>query len=183
MRKAFLLAFLAVASLLVAEVWQRYSGKTVQEALIMLGAQQIMTQSLYVNGRPLVADVWQLPPTSSADPVRKARGKALIVGKMVYAFSGNDLPAKGDCTYPEDLPPWAITCDYVVETGHSRFVNGTSAETPEALLAALDTSAQAAGWKRLGVGVWQKGAETLFAKVSEGRNLSQAVLLIQKDAK
>ena len=149
----------------------------------MLGAQQLMTQSLTVNGKAVTADVWRLPEYASSDPVRKARGKALIVGKVVYVFTEDRLPARGACVYPEDLPPWPITCDYVVDAGHSRFVNGNSTETPEVLLAALDASARMAGWERLGPNVWRKGREVLMAHATEGKAGTQAVLVVQKEAK
>lgn len=183
LRKALLMACLAAASLLVAEVWQRVSARTPTEALAMLGAQQVMTQSLTVNGKAVTADVWRLPEHASADPVRKARGKALIVGKVVYVFEGGRLPARGDCAYPGDLPPWAIACDYVVDAGHSRFVSGSATEAPEALLAALDASARGAGWERLGANVWRKGQHVLMAHATEGKAGSQAVLIVQKEAK
>lgn len=149
----------------------------------MLGARQVMTQNLVVNGKQVVADVWRLPELASADPVRKARGKALIVGKVVYVFNEGGLPDRGGCAYPEDLPPWAIDCDYVVDAGHARFVNGTATERPEALLAALEASARASGWERLGPNVWRKGQDVLLAHATEGKTATQAVLIVQKEAK
>lgn len=149
----------------------------------MLGATLLMTQSLTVNGRGMTANVWQLPEYASADPVRKARGKALIVGKVVYVFNEEGLPARGDCVYPRDLPAWDIACDYVVDAGVSRFVNGRSPEAPETLLAALETSARAAGWERLGPNVWRKGQATLLAHATEVRDGTQAALIVQREAK
>lgn len=181
LRKALLLACLAVASLLAAEVYQRLTARTPEEALTALGATQLMTQSLSVNGRQMTADVWRLPDFASADPVRKTRGKALIVGKVVYVFNAKDFPERGEGSYPADLPAWNITCDYVVDAGHSRFVNGRSPDSPETLLTALEASAKAAGWESLGPKVWRKGRETLLAHAVEGRGETQAVLIVQKE--
>lgn len=178
-----LLACLAAASLLVAEVYQRFTARTPEEALAALGAAQLMTQSLTVNGRQVTADVWRLPEFASADPVRKARGKALIVGKVVYVFKEEGFPARGAGSYPTDLPAWDVACDYVVDAGHSRFVSGRSTEPPERLLAALAVAAKATGWEALGPNVWRRGQETLLAHATEGREGTQGVLIVRKEAK
>ncbi len=183
LRKLLLLVCLALTGLVVAEVFQRFTGKTPEEALVMLGAKQVVRQSLIVNGQQVVADVWQLPDIASADPVRKARGKALIIGRLVYVFTDDGLPTKGDCTYPDDLPHWAITCDYVVDTGAARFVSGHTLAQPSAALAELDQAAQAAGWTAFGSTVWRKGDALLMAQASETRKHTRVALILQKERK
>ena len=181
-RKVFLIGFLAVAGLLLGDIFQHLTQQKPEDILLQLHAQQIMSQSLQVNGVSVVADVWELPETSSATPLRKARGKSLIVGRLVYLFSNIDLGSlRGQCVYPDELPPWPITCDYAVDTGLSQFVSGTTAQTPEDTLAALDASAKQAGWTARGARVWQKGHQTLFAQASNDGKQTHAMLILKKE--
>ncbi len=179
-RKAFLLAFLAVASILAAEVFRLLDRKTPEELLTMLRAERVFATTLEVNGRTLTADVWQLPPTSSADPLRKAVGRCVAVGRTVYVFRDGDLPKKGDCAWPKDFPDVGVRPDYVVVSGLDRFANGVTAQTPEAVLAALATAAPAAGWSQTLPQVWEKDGETLFAQVAESRRGTEVALIARR---
>lgn len=180
-RKALLLGFLAVAGILAGEVYQRMSRRTPEDILTELKATQVLTQGMDVNGRSVTATIWRLPDFASAHPLRNAKGKALTVGKLVYVFKDDIGRARGDCTYPSDLPTWDITCDYVVDAGHSRFVSGSSTRSIADLLDSFATAAQASGWESLGPNVWRKGRNTLIAHTAESKSgITQAALIVQK---
>ena len=186
-KKALLLGFLAAAGILAFEVFGdvflTLGGKTPEETLALLRAEQLMTQTIEVNGRTVTAEVWRLPPTSSADPLRKVAGggRLLVVGKVVYLFNESQRAARGQCAWPEDVPRWPAEPDYVVDAGTARFVCGVSAQAPGALYAALTADARAKGWEALGGQVWQKGRETLIAHAAESRRGTEAVLVVQRN--
>ena len=177
-KKALLLGFLAVAGILAAEVFQVLGGKRPEEVLRSLHAELALSQSMEVNGQTVTADVWRLPATSSADPLRKLREPLLIVGRTVYVFHEDVRPMRGACAWPEDLPAWDFRPDYVVDTGVARFVNGVSGEAPGAALETLGERARAQGWEALGGGVWRKGRLTLFAHAAESRRGTEAVMIV-----
>lgn len=179
-RKLILLPFLAVAGLLVGEVYQRFTQKTPEEILTALGAQQVMTQTMNVNGKNVLADVWRLPEYASAAALRKNHAKIITVDKVVYVFHDDFTSVRGECTYPADLPPWEITCNYVIDAAHSRFVNGTSPLPAEQLLQAFAAAAHAAGWTPLNANLWQKEDQTLFVHATDEAQATHAVLAIQK---
>ncbi len=184
-RKLFLLGFLAVAGVLIGEVFTLLTRPSAHDLLADLRATMLMSQSLEVNGQTLYAEVWQLPATSSADHLKKAAERLLIVGKTVYVFNDTMLPLKGACTYPEDLPRWDVACDYVMDTGRMRVVIGQTAQTNRAMLEMLDGQARAMGWEPVGDAqafVWKRGNKVLWAKVKEFPGQpSQAVLVEQKE--
>lgn len=179
-RKGLLFAFLIVAGILFGDIFTLMTRPAPEAVLAQLHATRLMTRSLEVNGTQMTADVWELPPTASPAALRKASGKALVVGRLVYVFSGDVARAKGHCTYPADFPPLAIDCDYVIDTGTMRSVNGFALTAPDHLMTQLASAAQAAGWTPLGPGVWQKGAEHLFARASETPDGTRIALAIQK---
>lgn len=187
-KKALLLGFLAAAGILAFEafgdVFGVLGGRSPEETLRLLRAQHVLSQTVEVNGQTVTADVWRLPETSSADPLRKAAkgaGRLLTVGKVVYLFREDVRGARGDCAWPEDLPQWGVRPEYVVDAGTSRFVSGVSDETPEALRAALAAAAEAQGWKALGGNVWQRKHETLIAHAAESRRGTEAALVVQRN--
>lgn len=180
-RKGLLFAFLILAGILFGDIFTLLTRPAPEVILDQLHATRLMTQSLEVNGSQMTADVWELPPTSSAAALRKASGKALVVGRLVYVFSGDVARAKGNCTYPDDFPHLPLTCDYVIETGLMRAVNGEATLAPAAAMAQLTASAAAAGWTQLGPGVWQKAGEVLYARATESSAGSQIALVIQKE--
>lgn len=179
-KKTLLLAFLAVAGILVAEVFQRFYKESAEDLLHELRAEQQMTQTMEVNGQTVVADVWQLPPTSSADPLRKTDERLLVVGKTVYVFHEDVRPMMGEADWPSDLPAWDFKPDYVVDAGTARFVSGVSTESPERLMEILSERALAKAWKPLGGNVWQKGNETLLAHAAESKRGTEAVMIIKR---
>lgn len=180
-RKALLLGFLAVAGILAAEVFQVLGGKEPEEVLRALHAELAMSQSMEVNGQTVTADVWRLPETSSADPLRRLRDPLLIVGRMVYVFHEDVRPMRGACMWPDDLPAWDFRPDYVVDTGMARFVNGVADESPGVALETLAARAQAQGWEALGGNVWRKGRLTLFAHAAESRRGTEAVMIVTSE--
>lgn len=181
LRKLIILPFLAVATLLVADVYQRTTTKTPEEVLVALGAQQVMSQTMEVNGRSVLADVWRLPDFASSAPLRKIKAKVITVGKVVYVFHDDFNSIRGQCTYPNDLPPWNITCNYVIDAGHSRFISGSSLQAPEPLLAAFSATATAAGWRPLNSTLWQKDNQTLFVHATESDAATHVMIAIQKE--
>lgn len=182
-RKGLLFAFLILAGILFGDIFTLLTRPSPDVLLAQLQATRLMTQSLEVNGAQMTADVWELPPTVSPAALRKSVGKALVIGRLVYVFSGDVARAKGNCTYPADFPPLTIACDYVIDTGIMRSVNGSASASPEQLMAQLTASAQASGWTSLGPGVWQKNAEHLFARATETPDGSHIALVIQKEIK
>ena len=180
-KKALLLGFLAVAGMLAGEVFQILHRESAEDILHELKAEQVMSQTMEVNGQTVVADVWRLPATSSADPLRKAGERLLVVGKTVYLFHEDVRPMMGSCTWPEDLPAWDFAPDYVVDAGTARFVSGVSTEAPAALMGTLAERAAAQGWEPLGGGVWRRGQETLLAHAAESRRGTEAVMVIQRN--
>lgn len=181
-RKVLLAAVVGVAVLLLGDVFQRWTRPRAEEVLRQLGAEKVMVQSLTVNGRALVAEVWRLPETSSAAPLRKAGGKALVVGKTVYLFQGDELTsARGACTYPQDFPAVAMACDYVVEAGLAQYVTGRTHALPEAVLNDLAASAQAATWQALAPNVWKRDNKVLIAQVSEREQETYVALMMTQE--
>lgn len=180
-RKGLLFVFLALAGIIFGDIFTFITRPSPEDILNQLSASRIMTQSLEVNGTQMTADLWELPPTASPAALRKASGKALVVGRLVYVFTGDVARAKGNCTYPVDFPPIPIACDYVINTGLMRAVNGDSACPPEQLMAQLDGVARTDGWEYLGPGVWKKGAEVLYARATETATGSHIALVIQKE--
>ncbi len=185
-RKILLFGFLAIAGILVGEVFTRLTRPSAQDLLADLNATKIMKQSLEVNGQTLFAEVWRLPDTSSSDYLKKTAEQLLIVGKTVYVFNQTMTPLKGHCSYPNELPKWDVICDYVINTGNIRAVIGTSSQTSQAMMDMLNHQAQAMGWTPLietNAFVWTKGNKTLWAKIKEFPNgqPSQAILIEQKE--
>ena len=180
-RKTLLLAFLALAGILGGEVYQLLTEKTTEEVLHRYNAQQLTTQSLTVNGSVVIADIWQLPDFVSPDVLKKTRGKALTVNRLVYVFKDDITHSKGQCRYPSDLPALDITCDYVVDATHSRFVSGTSPANAATLRSSLEASARAQGWTVLNPNLFRKGRDTLFLSLSEGRDLTQIAIIVRKN--
>ena len=181
-RKVLLAAVVGVAVLLLGDVFQRWTRPRAEEVLAQLHAEKVMVQSLTVNGRALVAELWRLPETSSAAPLRKAGGKALVVGKLVYLFQGDELTrSRGACTYPQDFPALALACDYVVEAGLAQYVTGRTRSLPESVSGELAASAQAAGWEAVGAGVWKRGGEVLVAQISEREQETYVALMKTKE--
>lgn len=181
LRKAIILPLLAMAALLVAEVYQQISTKSPEELLTALGAQQVMTQTMDVNGRSVLADVWRLPDFASSASLNKIKAKVITVGKIVYVFHDDFSSIRGQCDYPTDLPTCNITCNYVIDATHSRFISGVSTLSPNAILSEFSTSATAKGWTSLNQNVWQKDDSTLFIHTSEGQHTTNIVLAIQKE--
>ncbi len=178
-RKVLLTALLGVAGLGAALVFQRLTREKTEDVLLQLGAEHVLTQSVVVNGRPLVAEVWSVPETSSTVPLQKSAGKALIVGKTVYLFKDDALEkARGDAAYPSDFPACEMACDYVMEAGLMRCVTGRTRRSREAVLAELAQSALAAGWVALGAQVWECGEQMLVAQASAGRDETHVALMI-----
>ncbi len=164
-KKGLLLAFLAVAGILIGEVVGFLTRPSAVDILQSLKAQQLTTRSLYVNGRPLMAEVWVLPQTSSSDPLQKAAEKLLVVGKTVYLFQDDFGQSRGQCSYPSDLPGCDVACDYVIEMGNMRAVIGSTSQGREAFLGAFDGAARAAGWAS------QLPSDEAFYWMREGRLL------------
>ena len=181
LRKLILLPFLAIAGLLIGDVYQRFSTKTPEEVLMALGAQQVLTQTMTVNGRDVLADIWRLPDYASSASLRKLNAKIITVGREVYVFHDDFSSIRGQCSYPSDLPAWEITCNYVIDATHSRFISGSSARSPDQLLSAFATSATAAGWTSLNQNLWQKPPYTLFVHAVEGATETHALLAVQKE--
>ncbi len=186
-KKALLLGFLAAAGVLAFEafgdVFGVLGGRSPEETLRLLRAEQVLAQTMEVNGRTVAADVWRLPETSSADPLRKVSGsgRVLVVGKLVYVFHEDVRGARGDCAWPEDLPRWEGEPDYVIDTGTARVVCGVSPASPGAVLAAVGAEAAARGWEALGGAVWQRGHETLIAHAAESRRGTEAAMAVLRN--
>lgn len=181
LRKLILLPFLTIAGLLIGDVYQRFTTKTPEEVLMALGAQQVLTQTMTVNGRNVIADIWRLPDFASSASLRKLNAKIITVDREVYVFHDDFSSIRGQCTYPTDLPAWNILCDYVIDATHSRFISGTSPLAPEQLLNAFATSAMAIGWTPLNTNLWQKDQYTLFVHAVEGKTATHALLAVQKE--
>ncbi len=185
-KKGCLLAFLAVAGVLIGEVVGYLTRPSAVDILQSLKAELVMEQSLYVNGRVLSAQVWQLPHIASDDPLRKAADKLLVVGKTVYVFQDDFGQSKGLCEYPSDLPYCDIACDYVIETGNARVVIGTTTRDGKTLASELNSTAQAAGWVSQlpadGAFYWVKDGKLLMIKVKEfpGEQPTQVALVEQR---
>ncbi len=187
-RKLFLLSFLAVAGIVVGKVFTYLTRPSAEDLLADIKAEKVLSQSLYVNGRSLQAEVWQVPEVYSTDPLRKAAERLLVVGKTVYVFKEDVAPLRGACTYPSDLPQWDVTCEYVIETGNLRAVIGGTSQTARSMMEMLDGSARAMGWSPLHEPgsvpyLWKKDGKMLWARVKEfarGQQ-SQAVLIEQKE--
>ncbi len=179
-KKTLLLAFLAVAGILAAEVFQILNKESAEDILLKLRAEQKMSQTMEVNGQTVTADVWQLPETSSADPLRKTGDRLLVVGKTVYVFHEDVRPLMGEADWPSDLPAWDFKPDYVVDAGTARFVSGVSTESPAQLMKVLSERALAQDWKPLGENVWQKRHEVLLAHAVESKRGTEAVMVIQR---
>lgn len=180
-RKGLLIVFLILAGIIFGDIFTFLNRPAPEDILNQLHATRLLTQSLEVNGIRMAADVWELPPTSSAAALRKASGKALVVGRLVYVFSGDVARAKGNCTYPADFPYLPLACDYVIDTGLMRSVNGSSTSRPDRLMTQLAASAAEAGWSAFGPGVWKKDAEVLYARATETADGSHIALVIQKE--
>lgn len=181
LRKLIVLPFIAVAALLVADVYQQVTMQTPEDVLVMLKAQQVMSQTMIVNGKSVLADVWRLPEFSSSAPLRKLKAKVITVGKIVYVFHDDFTSIRGQCTYPSDLPAWDISCNYVIDATHSRFISGSSTQSPESLLAAFTATATADGWTPLNSTLWQKENLTLFVHATEGDPDTHVMLAVQKE--
>ncbi len=145
-KKLFLLAFLAIAGIVIGEVVGYMTRQSAEDILLELKAKKIIARRLNVNGHDLLAEVWQLPPTSSSDPLKKASDKLLVVKKTVFLFKDDIGSSKGLCDYPIDLPACDLQCDYVIQTGNMRFVIGTTTSSRANFLEAFGQSAQAMGW-------------------------------------
>lgn len=180
-RKGLLFIFLALAGIIFGDIFTLITRPTAEDMLNQLYATRLMTQSLEVNGTQMTADIWELPPTASAAALKKASGKALVVGRLVYVFTGDVARAKGNCSYPTDFPQIPLTCDYVIDTGLMRAVNGTVSTTPAQIMDQLTASALADGWDTVGPGVWKKGSEVLYARATETPDGSHIALVIQKE--
>jgi hypothetical protein len=181
LRKLFVLPLLAIGAYLVADVYQQITMRTPEEVLNALGAQQVLTQTMTVNDRPVVADVWRLPDFASATPLQKIKAKVITVGKIVYVFHDDFTSIRGQCTYPSDLPHWNINCNYVIDASHSRFISGSSPLAPATILADFAASAKADGWQPLNSTLWQKGEHTLFVHATEGTPDTHIMIAIQKE--
>lgn len=178
-RKVLLTALLGVAGLGAAVVFQRLTREKTEDVLLQLGAEHVLTQSVVVNGRPLVAEVWSVPETSSTVPLQKSAGKALIVGKTVYLFKADALgKARGDVAYPAAFPVCEMACDYVMEAGLMQCVTGRTRRSREEVLVGLVQSAGAAGWVPRGAQVWERGAQMLIVQASEGKDETHVALMI-----
>lgn len=180
-RKGLLFIFLALAGIIFGDIFTLISRPSTEDVLNQLFATRLMTQSLEVNGTQMTADIWELPSTSSPAALKRASGKALVIGRLVYVFSGDVGHAKGNCSYPTDFPTIPLSCDYVIDTGLMRAVNGTSTINPNQMMAQLTASAHADGWETVGPGVWRKAAEVLYARATETPTGSQVALVIQKE--
>ena len=180
LRKLFILPFLVVAGLLIGDVYQRFTSKTPEEVLMALGAQQVLTQSISVNGKQVLTDIWRLPDFASTASLRKLHAKIITVGREVYVFHDDFSQLRGHCTYPANLPPWSVDCHYVIDAAHSQFISASSTQPADQLLHAFTTSATAAGWQPLNEHVWQKDDLTLFVHVVDDPDHTQALLAIRK---
>ncbi len=182
-KKLLLLAFLAVAGIVVGEVVGFLTRPSAEELLLGLKAQKVFEQSLYVNGRSLSAEVWRLPETSSSDPLREAADKLLVVGKVVYVFRDDFGKARGQCSYPVDLPACDVVCDYVIEAGNMRSVIGSTRLDRGAFLRGLGSAAEAMGWQsELPQGeafLWRREGKLLMVRVKDfpEDGLSQVALV------
>lgn len=180
-RKGLLFVFLALAGIIFGDIFTLVTRPDPETVLNQLHATKLMTQSLTVNDTQMTADIWELPPTASPAALKKSVGKALVVGRLVYVFTGDVARAKGNCTYPADFPPLTLACDYVIDTGLMRAVNGTTSCTPSQIMDQLNASAHADGWDTLGPGVWRKNANVLYARATETPDGSHIALVIQKE--
>lgn len=180
-RKGLLFAFLAIAGIIFGDIFTLVTRPDPETVLNQLYATKLMTQSLEVNGTQMTADIWELPPTSSPAALKNAIGKALVIGRLVYVFTGDVAHAKGNCTYPDDFPPLTLACDYVIDTGLMRAVNGNATCAPGQLMDQLDASARSDGWESLGPGVWKKSGNILYARATETPDGSHIALIIQKE--
>lgn len=181
LRKGLLFVFLALAGIIFGDIFTLVTRPDPETLLNQLQAKRLLTQSLEVNGTQMTADVWELPPTVSATALRKTVGKALVVGRLVYVFTGDVARAKGNCTYPDDFPFLSLDCDYVIDTGLMRSVNGNSVASPTQLMNTLTSAAQADGWTVIGPGAWKRNGEVLYARATETSNGSHIALVIQKE--
>lgn len=181
LRKLFVLPFLVIAGLLIGDVYQRITMTTPEDILLALGARQALTQTMTVNGRQVIADIWHLPEAASSASLRKLKAKIITVGREVYVFHDELDSLRGKCDYPSDLPTWNITPHYVIDAAHTRFISGSSQQAPDQLLNAFATSATAAGWKSLNNHLWQKGDQTLFVHAVEGEANTHAMIAIRKE--
>jgi hypothetical protein len=181
LRKLIVLPFMAIAAYLVADVYQQVTTQTPEEILKTLHAQQVMSQTMDVNGRSVIADVWRLPEIASTVPLQKVKGKVITVGKVVYVFHDDFTSARGQCTYPHDLPPISLNCHYVIDAAHSRFVSGTTVDSAHTARTAFATAATASGWQPLNDAVWQKEGSTLFFHTTETGAETHVTLAVQKE--
>lgn len=183
-RKVLLLATLACAGILVGEIIQRWSAPTAEETLTALGATQTMTRTLTINDVNVTADVWALPTYASAAPLAKSKGKTLTVGRTVFVFEEDTvMPRRGICTYPEDLPAFGLSCDYVIDTGNVRLIEGVHPGSPADVEAALAAAAAPAGWSPVFPGAWQRGDRVLSVQARALDNPasgSRVVFSVQK---
>lgn len=181
LRKLFILPFMAIAAYLAADVYQKMTVKTPEEILTALGAQQVMSQTMDVNGRSVIADVWRLPDFASSAPLQKIKAKTITVGKVVYVFHDDFTSVRGQCSYPNDLPAISLNCNYVIDAAHSRFVSGTTTDSADTARTIFATSATASGWQPLNNSVWQKDRATLFFHATENGAETHVTLAVQKD--
>ena len=185
MKKTLLLCFLAVAAVAASEVFMRLMDRSdsAEKVLAQLRAERVALQTLEVNGQTVTAERWLLPPTSSADPLRKVNARLLIVERTVFLFKDDVRPLIGDCSWPKDLPAWDFKPDYVVDLGNARYVSGVSQESPAALHEALAKRAAEQGWERLGGGVWRRGREVLVASARESARGTEAMMIVERSAR
>jgi hypothetical protein len=181
LRKLLILPVMAISAYLVADVYQQMTVKTPEEILAALGAHQVMSQTMDVNGRTVIADVWRLPDFASSAPLHKVKAKVITVGKVVYVFHDDFTSVRGQCSYPNDLPTMSLNCNYVIDAAHSQFISGTTTDSAATALATFATSATASGWQPLNETVWQKDRATLFLHATENGTETQVILAIQKE--
>lgn len=183
-RKAMFLAMVACAALACAEVYQRFfvdAAKPVEEVLLNIGAQKMLVQTITVNGQNVLASTWKLPDYQSANPIRKAKGEALIVGSLVFTFDTELKPLRGECQPPDDFPQLTMDCEYLMDTTQSRALLGVSSLPPRDLQAQLAAWAQANGWEQLfgsGGTVLKKGNYGLSLQASESKRGTEVTIVI-----
>lgn len=182
-RKSMFLACLACAALACAEVYQRLfaeAPKPVEEVLMNIHAQKMLIQTITVNGQSVLASAWKVPDYQSVEPVRKARGGSLIVGKTVFTFDSELEPIKGDCVAPEDFPQLSMTCEYLIDATPARSLLGVSTSTPQDLEQQTTAWAAANGWELIAKNVWKKGDTGLYFQASESKRGTEVLIVIQQ---
>ncbi len=170
-RKLFLLLFLAAAGILVGEVYQHFSVQSSEEVLANYHATLLVERTLYINGVPVVAKVWDLPAHVSTNVLAKAKGRSLITHhgdkRIVFTFN-EELPQNTVASLPEVFPSLpGVEWETIVDLTNNVVALGHSTRSLEALRAEANAAAVAAQWKPAGNDYWVKDDTFLLLALRE----------------